>query len=159
MGLPIGNLTSQHFANRFLSPVDHRARDRLRIHAYLRYMDDLLVFGYDRAQVVDWAHQIEEACLTQRLRLHRWQVQPTAAGVSFVGYRILPDCVRVRATTVKRACARLKPLVANARKDPAAIEPLLASLRSTFAHWGHADTWQLRRKVLRELDLLEETED
>ena len=56
VGLPIGNLTSQHFANRYLSPVDHRAKDRLRIRPYLRYMDDMLFFGNDRSQLQDWGH-------------------------------------------------------------------------------------------------------
>ena len=46
-----GNLTSQHCANRYLSPVDHRATDRLRVHAYLRYMDDMLLLSNDRAQL------------------------------------------------------------------------------------------------------------
>ena len=70
VGLPIGNLTSQHFANRYLSPVDHRAKDRLRIRPYLRYMDDMLFFGNDRSQLQDWAHELEDACYRQRARLH-----------------------------------------------------------------------------------------
>jgi len=61
IGLPIGNLTSQHFANRYLSPVDHRAKDRLRVRAYLRYMDDVPLFGDDRSAVEEQVHALEEA--------------------------------------------------------------------------------------------------
>jgi hypothetical protein len=62
VGLPIGNLTSQHFANRFLSPVDHRAKDRLRIRPYLRYMDDMLLFDDDAGRLRAFGHALEEAC-------------------------------------------------------------------------------------------------
>lgn len=156
VGLPIGNLTSQHFANRFLSPVDHRAKDRLRIRAYLRYMDDMLVFGNDREQVAEWARAIENACLKQRLRMHPWQVHPTRAGVTFVGYRILPDRVRVKRSTVRRARQRLTALARSAYADPRELPKLLASLRSTLAHFAHADSWLLRKNLLQELDLLDE---
>jgi Reverse transcriptase (RNA-dependent DNA polymerase) len=153
-GLPIGNLASQHFANRYLSPVDHRARDRLRIRPYLRYMDDLLLFDDDRARLEAHCHDLEERCWRLRLRLHPWQVQPTRAGVSFVGYRILPDHIRVRRSTVRRAEARLREKLAEARRDPAAWPAFFDSLRATFAHWDHAHTWRLRERTLARLGIL-----
>jgi len=154
VGLPIGHLTSQHFANRYLSPVDHYATDRLRIHAYLRYMDDLLLFGRDREQTRDWAAAIEEACHKQRLRLHPYQVVPTSGGIGFLGFRILPHELRVKRSTVKRAIVRLQRLAGDAERDPSLRPRLSASLRATLAHWKHGDTFRLRTKVLRELGFL-----
>ncbi|MBN1608248.1 MAG: RNA-directed DNA polymerase [Polyangiaceae bacterium] len=153
-GLPIGNLTSQHFANRFLSPVDHRAKDRLRIRPYLRYMDDMLLFGDDRGQLEDAARNLEQLAADLRLRLHPWQVRPTRHGVSFVGYRILPDSVRVRRSTVARAEKRLARKLAAARDDRSLWPAFFDSLRATFAHWDHADSWRLRERTLRRLGLL-----
>jgi RNA-directed DNA polymerase len=154
VGLPIGNLTSQHFANRYLSPVDHRAKDRLRLRPYLRYMDDMLLFGDDRERLHDAGHAIEEACARLRLRLHPWQVIPTRAGVGFLGFRVLPEAVRVKRSSVARAQKRLRERLAAAQGSPEAMAGLLASLRSTFAHWEHADSWRLREKTLRDLGLL-----
>jgi hypothetical protein len=154
VGLPIGNLTSQHFANRYLSPVDHRATDRLGIHAYLRYMDDMLLFGQDRAQLEERGRALEEACWKLRLRLHPWRVEPTRAGITWLGFRILPGQVRVKRTTVVRARKRLQRLLAEAAAHPERWERFMASLRSTFAHWAHGDTWRLRTETLRELGLL-----
>lgn len=154
VGLPIGNLTSQHFANRYLSPVDHRVKDRMRVRAYLRYMDDMLVFGDTRAEVENVARAIEAACHRQRLRIHPWQAQPTRAGVTFLGYRILPDHIRVRRTSVARAEKRLTLLAADVRAGRAAQDALTRSLQSTFAHWSHADTARLRLRTLRKLGLL-----
>ncbi len=153
VGLPIGSLTSQHFANRYLSPVDHRAKDRLRVRAYLRTMDDLLLFDDDRARLTDLGHALEEACHRQRLRLHPWQVVPARAGVRWLGFRILPGETRVVRSSVVRAKARLARLVAAAREEPARWPEVTASLRATFAHWAHGDTWRLRTATLRELGL------
>ncbi|MBI4705672.1 MAG: RNA-directed DNA polymerase [Deltaproteobacteria bacterium] len=149
VGLPIGNLTSQHFANRFLSPLDHRAKDRLRIRAYLRYMDDMLLFADEREPLAGWATELERAAERIRLRLHPWQVRPTRVGVTFLGFRILPDCTRVKRSSVARAVRKLEHRLAEADPDRFA-----ASLRSVFAHWEHVDTYRLRTKVLRELGLL-----
>jgi hypothetical protein len=154
VGLPIGILTSQHFANRCLSPVDHRATDRLGIHAYLRCMDDMLLFGQDRAQLEERGGALEEACWKLRLRLHPWRVEPTRAGITWLGFRILPGQVRVKRTTVVRARKRLNRLLAEAAAHPERWERFMASLRSTFAHWVHGDTWRLRTETLRELGLL-----
>ncbi len=154
IGLPIGNLTSQHFANRYLSPVDHRAKDRLRVRAYLRYMDDLLLFGDDRATLERHARAVEDACWRQRLRLHPWQVRATREGVNFLGFRILDDHVRVRRTSVARAEKRLAALARAVREGHLSEGAFAQSLRSTFAHWRHADTWRLRERTLKRLGKL-----
>ena len=84
-GLPLCNLTSQLWANRYLDPIDHLVKDRLRHRAYLRYMDDMLRFHDDRAALQRLGRTLEEACWSLRLRLHPWEVRPTHGGVSFVG--------------------------------------------------------------------------
>ena len=123
------------------------------MRAYLRYMDDMLLFGDDRAALCEHARAVEEACWRQRLRLHPWQVRATREGVNFLGFRILPDHVRVRRTTVARAEQRLALLTAGVRAGQIPQEALTQSLRSTFAHWAHADTWRLRERTLRRLGL------
>lgn len=154
VGLPIGSLTSQHFANRFLSPLDHRARDRLRIRPYLRYMDDMLVFGHQQAEVAAHALDLEERAARLRLRLHPWQVRPTRAGVSFLGFRILPHELRVRRSSVARAERRLAEQLREGDSDA-----FTQSLRAVFAHWAHGDTHRLRTRLLRRLGLLAGDDD
>lgn len=154
VGLPLGSLTSQLWANRYLDPVDHLVKDRLRVRGYLRYMDDMLVFGDDRATVVDIAQRIEAACHALRVRLHPWRVRRTCEGVNFVGYRILPDHVRVRRSTVARAERRLRFHLRHV--DDLKDERFRESLRAVFAHWDHADSWRLKERTLRRLGLLYE---
>lgn len=152
-GVPIGALTSQHFANRYLSPVDHRAKDRLRIRAYLRYMDDMLIFDDDPGRLISHGLAIEAACEQNRLRLHPWSLQPTREGVGFLGFRILPDCVRVKSTSVKRAIRRLALKRKAAEADPARWPDVSASVQATFAHWSFADTWRLKGVALQKSGL------
>ena len=71
-----------------------------------------------------------------------------------MGFRVLPGEVRVKRTSVIRARKRLHRLLAEAAASPEAWERFLASLRSTFAHWRHADSCRLREQTLRELGLL-----
>jgi retron-type reverse transcriptase len=154
VGLPLGSLTSQLWANRFLDPIDHLVKDRLRVRAYLRYMDDLLLFGDDRAALVDICHRVEAACWSMRLRLHPWEVRPTRAGVGLVGYRVMPEQVRMRRSTVARAerrLARQLALVERGALDPSRV---WEGLRATFAHYAFADTFRLKERMLRRLGVL-----
>lgn len=151
VGLPLGSLMSQLWANRYLDPVDHLVKDRLRVRAYLRYMDDMLLFHDDARALSSIAREVEGACHALRLRLHPWSVQPTKAGVGFVGYRVMGEQVRVRRTSVNRAMRRLRWRMAQGEDlSDAAFRD---ALRSVFAHWRHADSWRLRTRALRELGL------
>lgn len=88
-GLPIGNLTSQYFANHYLSSLDHYVKEQLHVAAYVRYMDDMLLFGDDRWAL---AHQVLEVKRYTAERLLLEQKPPllvsTSQGVSFLGYRL-----------------------------------------------------------------------
>ena len=63
-GLPIGNLTSQYFANFYLSELDHFAKEALRIEMYIRYMDDILIFGNDRQKLLHHTRVLQEKAKT-----------------------------------------------------------------------------------------------
>ncbi len=80
-------------------------------------------------------------------------MHPTRAGVGFVGYRVMPDHVRVRRTGVARAERRLLSMVVDAERGLIDPSEVWASLRATFAHWSHADTWRLKGPLLRRIGL------
>lgn len=111
-GLPIGNLTSQFFANCYLNRFDHFVTDRLRLPNYLRYVDDFALFSDDRATLVKARIAIEEYLESLRLRIHpiKSQLSETHIGVSFVGFRVLPDRIRIRNDNLRRSRKRLKEL-------------------------------------------------
>lgn len=90
-GLPIGNLTSQYFANFYLSPLDHYIKERLRIPMYIRYMDDMLLACDSLDELHDAVRQVT-AYLSENMLLC---VKPPVyrrnkCGQSFLGYKVLP---------------------------------------------------------------------
>jgi hypothetical protein len=99
--LPIGNLTSQWFANWYLNGFDHAVTRRLGFGGYVRYYDDFVIFGADRQQLVDLRHRVDELLAGLRLRVHlgKTAVVPTRAGITFVGYRTWAHRCEVRGPT------------------------------------------------------------
>lgn len=101
-GLPIGNLTSQFFANVYLDALDQFIKHQLKAHCYLRYCDDLVLVSADRAQLVAWEGRIA-AFLAEVLHLRlnaRRRLQPVANGIDFLGYIVRPDYLLVRRRVV-----------------------------------------------------------
>ena len=92
-GLPIGNLTSQHFANYYLAPLDRFIKETLQCRSYVRYMDDFVVWGETAAELKEVWRQVE-AFLTTELKLElkpNVMLNRTERGMDFLGYRIFPD--------------------------------------------------------------------
>ena len=88
-GIPIGNLTSQYFANFYLSFLDHYAKENLKIPVYVRYMDDILLFGCDKNEVKNKVVMVKRYIAEElRLELKPEVLLHTNSGVSFLGYSI-----------------------------------------------------------------------
>ena len=91
-GLPIGNLTSQFFANLYLDRFDHWVTEVLRA-PYVRYVDDFALFHDDPTVLAEWRIRIEQYLVGRRLKLHprKTIVLPTAEPSQFLGFVLLPD--------------------------------------------------------------------
>lgn len=103
VGMPIGNLTSQMFANIYLDKLDQYAKHTLRIHRYARYMDDIVILAPDKETAHRWECQIA-AFLMDELHLDlnkKTSIRP-AGKVEFVGYIVSARSLRLRKSTTKR---------------------------------------------------------
>jgi hypothetical protein len=150
-GLPIGNLTSQFFANIYLDGFDHFVKQELRVKGYLRYVDDFLLFGESAPELRRLGVRCREFLDAERLEIHpdKYRLIPTAHGVDFCGYVVRADGrVRVRSSNARRfrkRYVRLRREVSRGWGDPA---DLTASVRAWIAHAAHAQSWGLRLRVL-----------
>lgn len=112
-GIPIGNLTSQLFANVYLNELDQYAKHTLRCKRYIRYMDDIVVFSNDKRFLHDVRREID-SFIAERLYLSfhpkKVQLTPVSVGVDYLGYRIYPHYKRLRKSSVKRFIARSRRL-------------------------------------------------
>ncbi|MEM6866796.1 MAG: RNA-directed DNA polymerase [Cyanobacteria bacterium P01_C01_bin.121] len=147
-GLPIGNLTSQFFANVYLNEFDHFVKEQLKARKYLRYVDDFALFADDRAFLVDARQVITEYLMDLRLRLHpiKTQLFETCHGANFVGFRVLPDRIRVRNDNLQRARKRCRQLQQDYAQGDVSLKDVVQRLQSWEAHLLHGDTYRLRRK-------------
>lgn len=88
-GLPIGNLSSQYFANHYLALADHWVKEQLHVRAYVRYMDDILVWDNNREALLVLGRQIRMYLSEQlHLQLKIFQLYPTCRGCEFLGYHL-----------------------------------------------------------------------
>jgi retron-type reverse transcriptase len=147
-GLPIGNLTSQLFANVFLDPVDHLLKDRLRVPGYVRYVDDLAVFHNDLGALSEVRAALKDALAARRLSPHpdKTWIAPTSSPARFLGYELLPDGRRrLLPENVQRFRNRLRGLRDRWRAGQIEEADVRARIGAWVAHAQHADTWRLRQ--------------
>ena len=92
-GLPIGNLTSQLFANLYLDRLDHYVKEVLRVPGYLRYVDDFALFGNDPKEIEHWRCELERFLIGRRLSLHPRKTTLVARTqlTEFLGFVLMPD--------------------------------------------------------------------
>lgn len=151
MGLPIGNLTSQFWANVYLNDLDQFVKRELGCRAYLRYADDFLLFSDDRARLHAWHQEVRDFA-AQRLRLHlhdrKCQVYPTRTGVPFLGFRHFPTHRRLKRANVVRFRHRLREMRQAYIASTMSSAQIGARIRSWCAHAAHGNTYQLRTQIL-----------
>ena len=153
-GLPIGNLTSQLWANVYLHELDDFVKHGLRERRYLRYMDDFCVVHHDKAHLHRIRHDIE-VFLWDQLRLttnHKTQVFPVSnthgRGLDFLGYKIWPHARRVRKDSVLRMRKKLRHLQRQYAVGAIELDDVRQVVASWIGHASHADSQNLRKELL-----------
>ena len=146
-GLPIGNLTSQFFANALLDRLDHFVTDELGFGACVRYMDDVAVFGDTLAELAWVRDRIDAFLEGLRLRLHpgKRSIQRTCDGLRFLGFRVFPDHLRVTYEGKRRQVDRLARLRAAFARDEVGLDSLRSSVASMGGHLAQGNTYYLRK--------------
>jgi len=149
-GLPIGNLTSQFWANCYLNPFDHFVKRELRCPAYLRYVDDFALFSNDKAELWAWKRAMVERLAAWRLILHETsaQVVPVESGIPWLGFVVYPAYRRVKARNVVKFTRRLRLRWAEYAAGRITFAEFDASVQGWINHVRYADTWGLREHIL-----------
>ncbi len=148
--LPIGNLTSQFFANLYLNQLDHFIKEQLKVKAYLRYVDDLFLLANSKAQLWEWKEQIKGHLTRLRLRAHPRKINifKSRLGVDVLGYRIFPCYALLRNDNGHRFARRLQVYARRYASGEANWDDFNPSVQSWIGHAGQADTHGLRKAIL-----------
>lgn len=150
-GLPIGNLTSQWFANIYLDGFDHFVKEMLRA-PYVRYVDDFALFHDDPAVLADWREKIVRYLEGRRLVPHpvKTFVAATAEPATFLGYVLCGNGVRrLPDDGVRCFRNRLRGLRDRWRAGSVERTEIDQRISSWIAHAEHAHTWRLRHALFR----------
>jgi RNA-directed DNA polymerase len=150
-GLPIGNLTSQFWANCYMNPFDHFVKRGLCCKGYVRYVDDCLFFAQNRRILWAWKEAIRQRLARLRLTMHSGaHPRPVAEGIPFLGFVVYPERRRLKRRKGMWYCRRLHGLVAAYRAGEIPMERLGASVRGWLNHARYGNTTGLRKALLRE---------
>ena len=149
-GLPIGNLTSQFWANVYMNDFDHFVKRELKCAAYIRYVDDFVLFSNDKKQLAEWRAQIIQKTASLRLTLHEEcaQIFPTNTGIPFLGFRIYPEYRLLKTRKAIHFRRKLNSLLKEYAKGWVDFPKLNQTIQSWIHYVGYGDTWGLRRSVL-----------
>jgi hypothetical protein len=148
-GLPIGNLTSQFWANVYLNPLDQFIKRELKCRGYVRYVDDLLLFAPDKPTLHQWRQHALAFAATLRQRFHENEamVFPTRTGIPFLGWRVYPTHRLLRRRNGVAFQRRLRTLCARLAAGNISFAQLDGSVQGWLAHAAQGDTWGLRGAV------------
>lgn len=149
VGMPIGNLTSQLFANIYLDRLDQYAKHQLHIHHYIRYMDDIVILSDDKKELAEIRAQVEEFLFTElHLSLNKkTTIRPITLGIDFVGYQMWATHRKLKKATARRIIRHVSAMcemMAAGELSRDAFDRAAASYNGIFQH---CNSYGLRQKL------------
>ena len=150
-GLPIGNLTSQFFANIYLNEIDQYAKHKLKLQYYGRYVDDIVIYGYSGQELNIICQQIDNYAhekLEIKLHPRKTSINKIEHGVNFVGYIIKPYRRYLRNSIISNLMQKTEDPLFFKNAD------VIASVNSYLGMLRHVNGYKARRKICQRLEWL-----
>ncbi len=149
VGIPIGNLLSQLFANIYGHIFDRFIKTRLKARYYFRYMDDTVILSSDKKELKKFQRMLALfSKLYMKLKFSKWYINSIVRPLNFLGYRITEGYKLVRKDSVIRAKRKIKRY-----KKHEDIDKLRMFLASWSGHLKSADSWNLVKFINQEEQL------
>jgi retron-type reverse transcriptase len=151
-GLPIGNLTSQFFANVYLNELDHYIKEELQQKAYIRYVDDFVILGNNKAFLNVIKQKIGRYLTTLRLLLHANKsfVHKVNKGINFLGYKVFADYALLVNGNLVRFRKRMKSKQSEYNVGKISIAHLRSSIHGWLGYAKQCNSFLIRKNLLDE---------
>ena len=150
-GMPIGNLTSQFFANVYLDCLDQFVKHELRAKHYLRYVDDFVILHRDKEMLNKWKTEID-IFLRQKLELElhpeKSRIIPLKKGITLLGFRIFAKYRLLKRSNTWRIWKRLAVFKKKYDANKLTREEILQSLEGWLAYAEFANTYKFRKRIV-----------
>jgi len=152
-GLPLGNLTSQFFANIYLNELDYFVKNKLMAKYYIRYVDDFVILHKSKEQLEKWKDEINnflEENLNLELHPDKSRVINLSKGVDFVGFRNFYNYKLLR----KRNIRKMFYIIKRYKNKEISKEKMLETIQgwNSYAKW--ADNFKLRTEIFKNISYL-----
>src|SRR3989344_5061995 len=151
-GMPLGNLTSQFFANFYLNDLDQFVKHKLRIRYYIRYVDDFVILHESREQLEEWKIKVNDFLKEKlKIELHpsKSHVLKLSNGINFLGFRIFYYYKLIRKSNLKNFERRFNNLRILFDEEIIGREKALELLEGWLAYCCHASTHKYRKNLIR----------
>lgn len=150
-GMPLGNLTSQLFANLYLNGLDYFVKHRLQAKFYIRYVDDFVIMHNCKETLLRWKEQIANFLKTLKLEPHpdKTTIYPLHNGTSFLGYRIFYHHILLKKSNIRVAENRMRKHKILFRGGDMTYEKAIQSIESWMSYAKYANSYGLRKMVAK----------
>ncbi len=154
-GMPLGNLTSQFFANVFLNELDHFVKEKLRAKYYIRYVDDFVILHKSPVVLRRYMKEIDAfLCNNLALELHpdKTRIIPFHKGTEFLGMKIFPCHKLLKGKNLRKFYRKLSLFYADYDKGLVNYDTIYDSLEGWSAYANKADTYKLKKRVMQAVE-------
>lgn len=156
-GMPLGNLTSQFFANFYLDEFDYFVKHELKAKYYLRYVDDFILLDLNQKVLIEWKNKIEEFLekkLEIKLHPEKSRIIPLRKGITLLGFRIFSKHKMLKKSNARRVWNRLEKFKKKYDKGEISRAEVLQSLEGWLAYAKFANTYKFRKRIVAKFNKL-----
>ena len=151
-GMPIGNLTSQFFANVYLNELDYFVKHDLRAKYYIRYLDDFVILHKDRHMLENWKIQVDSFLKNElKLELHpdKSKIYPLSNGIKFLGFRVFHNYKIPKKGSARRIKKRIEYLTSLHSDGLVSGKHVIECIDGWNAYAMHGNTYTLRKLLIK----------
>ena len=154
-GMPLGNYTSQFFANVYLNELDKFVKHKLKAKYYIRYVDDFVILHDNKNQLLKWKNEIDKFLKESlKINLHKdkTKILPLHKGIGFLGFRVFFNYKLLKKINIFQIKRNLRKWGKLYSEEKISRSKLVEKLQGWFAHVRHGNTYGLRKQVAREFN-------
>ena len=156
-GLPLGNFTSQFFANIYLNELDYFIKHELKANYYIRYVDDFVILHKNKRVLEYYLISIKNylPCLKIELHPDKTEIHPLRNGITFLGYRIFYHHTLLRKRNIRHFMRKLEENIELYKSGILSREKLDNRLNGWFGYAKWADTFNFRQQILSKIPIID----
>ena len=152
-GMPLGNLTSQFFANVYLNKLDYFVKHELKAKYYIRYVDDFVILHNNKKILEEYKNKINIYLRALKLELHpdKSKIVPLGNGITFLGYRIFYHHKLLRKSNIRKFEKNFNKNLNLYKDGILTYNDLINSIQGWFGYSVHADTYKFRKRIMKKI--------